>query len=78
MSGTYELGMTSIDVRVDALVSEKSPQRGQGLDGTRINQVPLGTPRTIKPKHAAVSVPSIPHCRALTVTHGYGKMQRYN
>jgi hypothetical protein len=45
MSGSYELGTTSIDVRIDALISEKSPQRGQRLDGTWMNQVPLRTPR---------------------------------
>jgi hypothetical protein len=77
MSGSYELGTTSIDVRIDALISEKSPQRGQRLDGTWMNQVPLRTPRTIKPNYA-VSIPLVPLCRALTVTHGYGKMQRNN
>lgn len=77
MGDSYELGTTSVNVRIDALISEKSPQGGQRLDGIWMNEVPLRTPRTIKPKHA-VSIPSVPLCKVLTVIHGYGKMQRNN
>jgi hypothetical protein len=47
VSSTDETLLARLNVRVYPLISEKSSQRRQRLDGTRIDEVPLRTARPV-------------------------------